>query len=165
LENPESLQRRVPITLNGATVESYQLYLIAGLALIGLEIFVPGFVLAPLGLATLVMAGVAWLTDNLLLQSLAFTVTAGFAFWGTQKFAKLLYRVKGHRPGDFGIVGKQVTLIEPVQTLQHPGRVKLFADEFDIHWEKHIPKGCLEWQTGKQLTVKSVLGNRVIVEE
>ena len=145
-------------------MESYQLYLIAGLVLIGLEIFVPGFVLAPLGVATLVMAGVAWLTENLMLQSLAFALAAGLAFWGTQKFASALQRHKGHRHNDFGILGKQVTLIEPVRDLLHPGRVKLFADEFDIHWEKEVPSGALDWKVGHQLKVKSVQGNRVQVE-
>ena len=135
--------------------------------LIGLEIFVPDFVLAPLGLATIAAAAAAWLSPtNLVIHAITFAAATGLFFWGARRVAEFLSKrqsVTGTN-SHFGLEGKTVTLIARVVDWSNPGRVKLYADEFDLLWVEQIPGQALEWEIGDQLKVTKILGNKVSVE-
>jgi membrane protein implicated in regulation of membrane protease activity len=142
---------------------SYQFYLVVGVVLIALEIVVPGFVLAPLGLAALVTAGVAALTDNLIWQASAFAASAialfvGFRSWGALRSDRTAAE------GTFGLVGQFGVLLETPESLEKPGRVKVFSDEFEIHWDDSPDLAAAkEIDPGSRVRVTRVVGNKVVV--
>ena len=148
-------------------LENFQLYLLVGLLLTGLEIFAPGFVLAPLGLATLATSAAAWLApQNFTIHAVTFALATLLFFWGARQFAEFLTKKNPQDPPNsrFGIEGQTVTLIQKAVDWSNPGRAKLYADEFDLLWEDQIPIHALAWEIGDQLKVKKVLGNKLSVE-
>jgi membrane protein implicated in regulation of membrane protease activity len=146
-------------------VEVFQFYLILGVVLIALEIVVPGFVLAPLGLAALATAGVASLTENFVLHFLTFSIVA------TALFVSLRYwnRTRISKPkeqGTFGLIGQSGLLIEAPRSPSLPGRVKVFADEYEILWDDSESVETLkECEPGTPVRIVRVLGNRVQVQK
>jgi membrane protein implicated in regulation of membrane protease activity len=145
-------------------MDAFQIYLVLGILLIGLEIFVPGFVLAPIGVAALATSLVAWFLPYALAHALTFALVALLMFWCVQRFSHL---VMGHKKSEaFGLVGARAILIEAPVSLAQPGSVKVFADTFDILWDANdLPEAALGWTPGKVFVVTKVVGNKVALKE
>lgn len=139
-------------------------YIVIGIVLIALEIVVPGFVLAPLGVAALVTAGVSVLDPHPVVQAITFALTAGVLFvllrkWNATRMAK------PREEGSFGVVGQSGLLLEPPESPSRPGRVKVFADEFDLLWEDSPEFDVIkELEPGARVRVVRVVGNRVVIQ-
>lgn len=144
---------------------TYQTYIIVGVLLIGLEIFVPGFVLAPLGIASLLTAGVAAFTDSAVAQLATFSASALLIFFGL-KYWYVGRSVAGAASSEFGLVGKVGTLVEPCVSPLQPGRVRVFADTWEVYWDDRDPalEGIKACPPGTRMEVIAVVGNRVSVK-
>jgi len=144
-------------------MDDWQLYVTVGLVLVALEIVVPGFILAPIGIAALVTGCAAFLGAGPLLQALAFALTAGalfiaLRFWNKSRFAR---PVSG---GDFGPIGQVGEVIVASESAARPGRVKVFSDEFEILPTDEVPTSRERYSVGDRVRVARVVGNKVVVQ-
>ena len=143
-----------------------QIYILVGVLLMALEIVVPGFVLAPLGLACLFTAGVAFFSGSIFVQ------LTSFCFFAMAIFISLSFwkRASGESAAavpQFGLVGKVGTLVELCMSALQPGKVSVFGVEWEILWDDLNPElsQLQGLPLGARLRVKSIVGNKVIVEK
>jgi membrane protein implicated in regulation of membrane protease activity len=157
------LERR--ILKKGTCVELFQVYLIVGLVLIGAEIFVPGFVLAPLGVASLITAAFASVVDSEIAHIAFFSATALIIFLLLPKLLKFK-KIKSEEEQTIGLIGQTGILVEPHRSPLSPGRVRVFGDVWEISWDENDPfhDTLLLLSPGALLIVKQVIGNKIHVE-
>ena len=94
-------------------LEPWHLWMIVGVLLLTAEIFVPGFVLAGLGLAAFVAALAHLFTDSLGWALAAYSVAALVFLVGIRPFA--LRTFMDSKPSPFGVnamIGKRVTITD-----------------------------------------------------
>jgi membrane protein implicated in regulation of membrane protease activity len=144
-------------------METYQFYLTVGIVLVGLEIVVPGFVLAPLGVAAMATAGVAYFSGSAIFQALTFAAVSAGLFVSLRSWNKSRLAAPKEQ-GTFGLVGQSGLLVEPPSSPALPGRVKVFSDEFELLWEDTPEfEDLKQLEPGQRIRVIRVLGNRVSV--
>ena len=144
-------------------MQIFQFYLIVGIVLIALEMVAPGFVLAPLGVAAIATSGVAWLTNNLLLQGLTFAAVSAALFVGIRAW-NTFHPQSSSEKGTFGLVGQTGVLLERPESADRPGRIKIFSDVFEILWDDSPElEAVRSLEPGQRVRVSRVLGNRVVV--
>lgn len=94
-------------------LEFWHLWLIVGAVLLTAEIFVPGFVLAGLGLAAFIAGFAHYATDSLGWALLAYSIATLVFFFGIRPLA--LRTFMDDKPSPFGVnamLGKRVTIID-----------------------------------------------------
>ena len=143
-----------------------QIYILIGVLLVALEIVVPGFVLAPLGLASLLTAVVAVFTGSIFIQITSFCIFA-LAIFVSLSFWKRSRQNSANAEPQFGLVGKVGTLVEPCLSALQPGKVSVFGVEWEILWDDGDPSmaNLQKLSLGARLKVKTVIGNKVTVEQ
>jgi inner membrane protein len=94
-------------------LEFWHLWLIVGAVLLTAEIFVPGFVLAGLGLAAFIAGFAHYATDSLGWALLAYSIATLVFFFGIRPLAVRTFM--DDKPSPFGVnamLGKRVTIID-----------------------------------------------------
>ena len=94
-------------------LEFWHLWLIVGAVLLTAEIFVPGFVLAGLGLAAFVAGFAHYATDSLGWALLAYSIATLVFFFGIRPLAVRTFM--DDKPSPFGVnamLGKRVTIVD-----------------------------------------------------
>ncbi|MBY0370361.1 NfeD family protein [bacterium] len=133
---------------------AWQILGAVGLILVIAEIFIPGFVLFPIGLAALVTATVSvWLEDwRAVLAVLAAVEIATFFL-----FRHFFPRRPSQDTGVEGMIGKECEVIARIAG-KTAGYVKLFGDE----WAAQSEKGET-FEVGSRVVITRLEGNRVWV--
>jgi len=137
----------------------YQLFGLLGLTLIILEVFIPGFVLLPTGVALLLTAAVGLLTDSwyVLLSFLAAMEVLVFVF--VRKSLMKGFSSKNFLTNVESMVGQECEVIEAIRPNQS-GYVKLYGDQWVARStsEEEIP-------AGQRVRISRIDGNKVWVSQ
>ncbi|MBN1697185.1 MAG: NfeD family protein [Spirochaetales bacterium] len=121
-------------------------WLIAGLLLLGAEMFIPGFVIFFFGAGALLVSLLTWLIpglkENLLLQFIIWLVSSGLTLGFFRKFFSKIFRGKEQRDtGEDEFVCKQATVIEPIEN-NKAGRVSFEGTSWKaIAYDENIRVG------------------------
>lgn len=135
----------------------YQLLGALGLALIISEIFIPGFILLPAGVAFLMAALVGLFTDSWYVLLPALAAFEVFAFVVLRNWlSKFNPRQSFHTNAD-AMTGQECDVIETIQP-SHGGYVKLYGDQWSARSDH--PE---EIRVGKRVRIVRVEGNKVWV--
>ena len=145
--------------MNGAPNELIRL--LAGLALMLLELATPGFVLFFFGLGAWVAALWAWTgTGHLASQLVVFLVSSLLFLVFLRKYATGLFKggksQTGKVPND-DTLGKRVIVIEDIDPVHLKGKIELNGTHWNATSDVHIRKGTQVEITGRKgltLTVK-----------
>ena len=137
------------------------IWLLAGLALMLLELATPGFVLFFFGLGAWVAALWAWTgTGHLTSQLVVFLVSSLLFLVFLRRYATGLFRggksQTGKVPSD-DTLGKRVLVVEDIDPTHLRGKVELNGTHWNATAEAHIRKGTQVEITGRKgltLTVK-----------
>lgn len=132
------------------------LWIIAGLALVVLEMIVPGLIIIWFGIGAVVAGLVALLVPNPYVQFSVFVVVSGVLVVFSQRIARRITRPEPELVGANrmpGAVGLVIADITPPQT----GRVKVMGEEWRA--EAAVPVAA-----GTQVKVREVSGTRLVVE-
>ncbi len=107
-------------------------WLIAGFALLILEIFVPGFVLACLGIGALITSPFALLGASLTVQLMAFSVSSIVCFFALRPFVLRTFYKKGEevKTNADSLVGKEGRVVETINNAIDTGRAIVFGDDW-----------------------------------
>jgi len=143
-------------------MELYQIYLILSVVLIISEIYVPGFVMLPIGVAGLLTAAVAYFRPEYWLHAIFFICGSGLALIALAKFRdQPSLAIDQEAPGILGKIGTVVALPTSHSAL----KIKVYGDTWDT-LEDSIPAEALsEFTLGTQVRVVKVIGNRIAVEK
>lgn len=128
-----------------------------GLLLAIAEVFVPGFVLLPLGLAFLVTAIVALLTTNWLILITVLAMTEVILFFVSQKYIRKNGNAETVQTTAQGMLGKEGVVTEDIE-INGTGYVKLYGDQ----WQAKCQKGTSILK-GTRVIIVGLDGNKVIV--
>ncbi len=121
-----------------------------------LEIFVPGFVLLPIGVGLFTAAFWTYVTDSTAVVIALATIHSAAAFLISHK----LYRNKSPAPFPTNtdhMIGQKVLVTEPIHP-QLGGYVKLYGDQWKAMSDK---SEAIE--VGEEVIIQSLSGNKVIV--
>jgi len=143
-------------------MKSYELLAIIGGCFLCLEIFVPGFVLLPVGISFLLSSIVALSTNSLSI------VLLSLFFFNLVVFVLFLFYIKPYltskklQTNASALVGQKVRVVENINCHgQYIGYVKLFGDS----WQAR-PDSCENsMQSGEYVKIISLDGNKVVVEK
>ncbi len=128
--------------MNGAPNEL--IWLLAGLALMLLELATPGFVLFFFGLGAWVAALWAWTgTGHLTSQLVVFLVSSLLLLIFLRKYATGLFKGKSQtgKVASDDTLGKRVIVIEEIDPVHLKGKVELNGTQWNATAEAHIRKG------------------------
>lgn len=135
-------------------------WMVLGVALFIAEIFMPGFVVAVFGLASLAAATCAFLGWSLNTQLLTFAATTIFSFVALRPMALRYLDAHGDaaRTNVAALVGKVGVVTQPIDPAVHTGRVRVEGDDWRAEL---IGDGPLE--VGRKVEVTRVEGTRLFV--
>lgn len=144
--------------IDAFSVPAWQLLLIVGGVLAISEIFVPGFVMLPIGIGFLLTAGVAAFTDQWVVLLACLAVFEAGTFWIFQKHLKKYQQKTKAYTGAEGMVGQEATVTELIPR-GGLGYVKLYGDV----WQARSVHGG-EIPVGSRVIIAKTEGNKVCVE-
>ena len=113
-------------------MELWHIWIVAGIALLVLEIFTPGFVLAAFGIACLGCALVAGMGGGVAVQLLVFTVLTLTVFFGVRPMMKRYFE-RFDDPRKLGVeamIGKTGKVTEAIGIDGDPGRIKIGGESW-----------------------------------
>lgn len=130
--------------------------LIIGVLLMVAEIFVPGFVLLPIGLGILTAAFWTYVTDSTTLVIVLAAVHSAIVFLICHRY----FRNKPQeslRTNVDHMIGQKVIVTEAIHP-QQGGYVKLYGDS----WKAHMSDDSVA-EVGEEVIIQSLSGNKVFV--
>lgn len=136
---------------------AWQIFAAIGISLCVLEIFVPGFIVLPIGLGFLLTAPIAAGTTSFALQLAGLSVSQVIVFLLIRRFVPYSQKPAVYS-GTEGMIGKECQVIESISAAQ-TGYVKLYGDRWQAMTfsTKTLP-------AGSRATILKVEGNKVLVE-
>ncbi len=134
----------------------FNLLLLVGVVLMLLEIFVPGFVLLPIGLGIFTAAFWTYATDSVTLVIFLAAVHAAVVFGISHRYysskATPVYKTNVDK-----MIGQKVLVTEPIHP-QLGGYIKLYGD----FWKAHSANNE-NIEAGEEVIIESLDGNKVVV--
>lgn len=142
--------------------ESWQLWIAAGLALMVLEVFVPGFVLACLGLGSFGGAIAAYIDLSFEAQLVTAALTALVAFIFLRPFAlKIGFSGSERLSGVDALLGRECVVTERFDAQSGLGRCKVDGDDWRAKLLNREQADAA--QIGQVVVVNQVESNTLIV--
>lgn len=136
----------------------WMIWLIAGILCIIIEIFTPGFLFLSFGLAAIITGLFSLLIDNIIIQFIIFSITTFLIFFNLRKFSNKLVSQDYQDTNVNALKGKKGFVIKEI-TKTAKGLVRIEGEEWSA-----ISKHGEGIEIGKQVIVKDIDGNKLIVE-
>lgn len=142
-------------------IEIWEIWLIATVLLFILEIFVPTFFAASLGIGSLVAAVFAFLGFGVEVQLIMFSVVTLASIFAARPFMlKYAYKRNGHiRTNVDALVGKTATVIQTINNSKNEGRVVVEGDDWKAQTEDDTVV-----ESGKKVEIVKVDSTLLIVK-
>jgi membrane protein implicated in regulation of membrane protease activity len=140
------------------SVATWQLLTLIGIILIILEVFVPGFILLPIGVAFVVTAVFSYFIDSLSITLAILAVNCGLIFVILRKYFR---RTKSpdFTSGVDSLIGQKAKVTETINNDENSGYVKVYSD----NWRALSADDSII-EAGTEVTIEKVDGNKVIVK-
>ncbi|MBM3382482.1 MAG: NfeD family protein [Betaproteobacteria bacterium] len=142
---------------------NYQLYLVLSILLILGELFVPGFILLPLGLAGLLTSLVAYFRPEMWLHAVFFICGSGFALLALSRFKDSQRKESTPGAGGEGLIGQVGTVVSHPEA-GGPPRVKIYGDVWDVVEGSVSASEMAAITAGSKVKVTGVSGNKITIE-
>ncbi|MCB0417951.1 MAG: NfeD family protein [Bdellovibrionaceae bacterium] len=133
-------------------------YFTAAFALAVLEIFIPGFVLLPLGLAVALTGVSALFTSMLEIHLVVLVLSTIAVFWLSKKYVHTGKREKGTATNVDDLIGKVAVVEEEISDAKNTGYVRLYGTS----WRAvSVYDDCIP--VGSKVFIEKVSGNKLVV--
>ncbi|MCB0356102.1 MAG: NfeD family protein [Bdellovibrionales bacterium] len=146
-------------TVFGYYVSAWQFFAAIGLLFSFLEVFAPGFVLLPIGVASFLTIPAAVLTQDWMTQMGALGVNLLVVFWATNKFIRPQLKSDSYKTGVDSLIGSTATVTEKI-AINSMGYVKLYGDQWQAYSRQDV-----EFQVGEKVKIVEVDGNKVVISK
>jgi membrane protein implicated in regulation of membrane protease activity len=147
--------------ISSGAFQAWHVYSVIGLMLIGAEVFVPGFIMLPVGLAFVMTALAAAFLPSLTVQLVILAVSSLVMFFLFRQWAqKIKGTSSGYASNVEAMIGKEALVTEEIDNRKGTGYVKLYGDSWRAlsSLDKRIA-------TSKTVKIDRVDGNKVFVVE
>lgn len=134
----------------------FEILLFLGVVLIVAEIFVPGFVLLPIGLGIFTAAFWTYLTDSTAIVVGLAAVHSAVIFLVSHKYFRNRPQT-AHPSNVASMIGQKVLVTEAIHP-QSGGYIKLYGDSW-----KAMSSGGEAIGVGEEVLIQSLSGNKVLV--
>lgn len=128
-----------------------------GILLCAAEVFVPGFILFPIGMGALGAGIASWLGLSLQWSILIWSVTS-ITFWMTMKKIFNGSPKDDYKSGPQALIGKTGIVSEKIIPEKSEGRIKIYGDEWEVIWKDDK----VEIPVGDKVMVTGIEGNKLI---
>lgn len=143
----------------GYEVAAWQTFATFGVTFMLLEVFVPGFVLLPIGVAALLTVPVAYYVDEWLTQLSFFGLSLIVVFTFFVKVVRPRLTKENYNTNVDSMVGRVVEVTETI-VAGGTGYVKLYGDR----WQAYSSHDG-EFAKGEKVKIVEIDGNKVVVEK
>ena len=142
-------------------IEVWEIWLIATVLLFIIEIFVPTFFAASLGIGTLVAAIFAFLGFGIEIQLIVFSVVTLASIFAVRPFMlKYAHKKNGHiKTNVDALVGKKATVVQTIDNSKNEGRVVVEGDDWKAQTENDEVV-----ESGKKVEIVKVDSTLLIVK-
>lgn len=142
-------------------IEIWQIWLIATVLLFIVEIFVPTFFAASLGIGTLVTGVCAYLGFSIEIQLIVFSIVTLASIFAVRPFMlKYAHKENGHvKTNVDALVGKKATVIQTIDNSKNEGRVVVEGDDWKAQTENDEVV-----ESGKKVEIVKVDSTLLIVK-
>ena len=147
------------------TFDWHWLYFVFGVLFILIEIFTLTFYFLPIGIAAIVTGLFALFIQNVYIHVAIFTIAGIILLIFISKWKKSRFLKPVGTQFVAGLVGQQGVIIEGFMSSQSPGKVKIFSDIWEIHWDPHQESKVMNLKVGDLVKVITVEGNKVTVDK
>ena len=139
----------------------WQLWIVVGVILLALEIFIPGFFVACLGMAFLVTAVPAFFGGNVKLQIVIFSLASIVIFFGLRPFFLKYLSPDKHttRTNTDALIGRIGVVLEAIDPNTYSGRVKVGGEDW-----RAISNSEKAIAVGEKIVVTKVDGTKLFVD-
>jgi membrane protein implicated in regulation of membrane protease activity len=137
---------------------SWQIYLVIGILLAIFEIFVPGFVLFPVGVAFMLTAAVAFFVSGLVVQLAALSVSLVLVFIVSRKYFRADRNGGGLKTNVDRLIGQSVLVEETIDNNSRVGSVRVEGEV----WRARSAHGNTI-PMGSRVVIRELDGNQLVV--
>ncbi|MCB9026193.1 MAG: NfeD family protein [Bdellovibrionaceae bacterium] len=146
-------------SLLGYEVAAWQFFAALGLLFSILEVFTPGFVLLPIGIASFLTIPVTYFYNDWLTQLGAFGVHLILVFWLTIRYIKPNLNKKTIKTNVDSLIGNIAEVTEAISA-NGSGYVKLYGDRWQAYSESNE-----EFSEREKVKIAKVDGNKVVIKK
>jgi len=139
-------------------IHAWQIYASLGLILAVSEIFIPGFIVLPIGIALGLTSLASVFISDLVMQMTVLAVCLIVVFFVIKKVLGLKLIVSTSKSNVDDMIGKEVRVFKTI-TSSDSGSIKLYADE----WTAVLESG--EAAVGEKVRIVKIEGNKLFVEK
>ncbi len=147
-------------------IAAWQVFIALGLLCLTLEVFSLSFYLAPIGVAALLTAAFSLWIPSGSTQIIFLCTMSILIYLSLGRFAKEHLKRTTPLPG-VGLDKQSGTLIKACESHEKPGKVKLYADTWEVFWDDANPEyiaAIRKIPEGSRVKVIRTEGNRVVIE-
>lgn len=144
-------------------MQLYQLYALVSILLIIAEVFAPGFVLMPIGVAGLVTALVAYFQPQLWLHAVFFICSSGLVLLAIARLRDHTKETQTQTKQSDGVIG-QIGTVLTLKTAETPLQVKIFGDVWEVLDSDTHSLIVQKLSVGDRVKVTAIQGNKISIE-
>lgn len=144
-------------------MQLYQLYALVSILLIIAEVFAPGFVLMPIGVAGLVTALVAYFQPQLWLHAVFFICSSGLVLLAIARLRDHTKESQIQTKQSDGVIG-QIGTVLTLKTAETPLQVKIFGDVWEVLDSDTHSLIVQKLSVGDRVKVTAIQGNKISIE-
>ena len=146
------------IILFGYSLELWEILAVIAVFLSAMEVFIPGFVLLPIGLAFGITALAAIFLTSWLAVLTCLGLSLFFMVWLFSKKIKSIKSKCAHSTNMSGLIGQELKVAKAFSSGDY-GEAKVYGDNWTIY-----SKSGTAYKEGAKTKVLSVDGNKLVVE-
>ena len=124
-----------------------------------LEIFSPGFIFLPIGVAALITAAFCPFFEAMTSQLVIFSINLVAIFFLFKKVIQPKVKSESYSTGADAMIGKEAQVVEEISADGNQGYVKLYGDRW-----RAINVDNQKIETGQKVTIEKIDGNKVFVK-
>lgn len=132
-------------------------FLCLGTLLCAAEVFIPSFVLFPIGIGAIGAGIASWLSLSLPWSIFIWSLTS-IGFWLGMKNLFHGNPKDDYKSGVQALIGKTGSVSEEISSRKSTGRIKIYGDE----WQVIMKDGDTEIPVGEKVVVTGTEGNKLI---
>ena len=148
----------IEIILFGHSFKLWEVLAVTGVFLSAMEVFIPGFVLLPIGLAFGLTAVAAIFLNSLLAVLMCLALSLFFMVWVFTKKIKKIKQKTTQSTNVSGLIGQELKITKSFSNGDY-GEAKLYGDVWTIY-----SKSRSSYDKGQSVRVLQVDGNKLVIK-
>jgi len=152
------ISNSIEVMVFGYTFELWEILAVCAVCLSALEVFMPGFILLPIGLAFGITAIAAIFLNSWLAVLICLGLSLFLMVWLFSKKIKSVRTQSAYQTNVSGLIGQELKITKAFSKGEY-GEAKVYGDNWTVY-----SKSESSYDEGSKTRVISVDGNKLVVE-